>query len=90
MAKKETTNTIKLTKDEIKELGDIRSTFSNITLAVGETEIGLVNLNNRKNELIANLSKVTEKQSDFVRKLEDKYGNGTVSVDTGEFTPTDV
>ena len=86
MAKKEKTS--KLTIDEMKELGDIRSSLSNVTLAIGETEIGFLNLKNRKNELITNLNKVTEKQNDFVKKLENKYGGGNISLDTGEFTPT--
>ena len=86
MAKKEKTS--KLTIDEMKELGDIRSSLSNVTLAIGETEIGFLNLKNRKNELITNLNKVTEKQNDFVKKLENKYGSGNISLDTGEFTPT--
>ena len=87
MAKTET-NTTKLTKDEIKEIGDIRSSISNMTLAVGETEIAFANLEIRKNELLNSLKKFSEKQNDFAQKLEDKYGKGNVNLDTGEFIPT--
>ena len=87
MAKTET-NTTKLTKDEIKEIGDIRSSISNVTIAIGETEIAFANLEIRKNELLNNLKKLSEKQNDFANKLEDKYGNGSVNLDTGEFVPT--
>ena len=86
MAKTET-NTTKLTKDEIKEIGDIRSSISNVTIAIGETEIAFANLEIRKNELLNNLKKLSEKQNDFANKLEDKYGNGSVNLDTGEFVP---
>ena len=86
MAKTET-NTTKLTKDEIKEIGDIRSSVSNVTIAIGETEIAFANLEIRKNELLNNLKKLSEKQNDFAKKLEDKYGNGNVNLDTGEFIP---
>ena len=77
----------KLTKDEIVELTEIRNNFSNITLAVGETEINITNLKNQKENLISNLKKLNEKQNDFSIKLENKYGKGTVSLDTNEFTP---
>ena len=87
MAKTET-NTTKLTKDEIKEIGDIRSSISNITLAVGETEIAFENLGIRKKELLSRLVKLSEKQNDFGKKLESKYGDGNVNLDTGEFIPT--
>ena len=86
MAKTET-NTTKLTKDEIKEIGDIRSSVSNVTIAIGETEVAFANLEIRKNELLNNLKKLSEKQNDFANKLEDKYGNGSVNLDTGEFVP---
>ena len=78
----------KLTKDEIVELTEIRNNFSNITLAVGETEINITNLKNQKENLISNLKKLNEKQNDFSIKLENKYGKGTVSLKTNEFTPT--
>jgi len=89
MAKKEEkSNTIKLTEDEVKELTEIRNNFSNVTLMIGETEVGLTNLNARKEELINTLKKLDEKQGDLSKKLENKYGKGTVSLETNEFTPT--
>ena len=84
------TNTVKLTKDEIKELGDLRGSISNITLVIGETEIAFENLGIRKRELLSRLLKLSEKQNDIAKKLEDKYGKGNVNLDTGEFTSIQV
>ena len=78
---------IKLTEDEIKELTDIRNNFSNLTLMIGEAEVGVANLENRKQELLSGLAKLNEKQNDVSKKLEDKYGKGNISLETGEFTP---
>ena len=82
------TDIIKLTKDEIKELGDHRASISNVTLLIGETEIAFENLEIRKKELLSGLMKLSEKQNDFVKKLESKYGKGNVNTNTGEFIPT--
>ena len=90
MAKKQKESVVKLTPDEIKDLTGIRSTFSNITFALGENEITFANIKLRKEELMKRLSKIQEKQNEFSVKLEDKYGKGNVNVDTGEFTPTNV
>jgi len=78
----------KLTEDEIKDLTDVRTDFQKTTLIIGETEIGIINLKNRKEDLIAALRKLDEKQSELAKKLEDKYGKGSISLDTNEFTPT--
>jgi len=87
MAKKEQTDIVKLTKDEIKEIGDIRISISRVALAIGENEINFENLGIRKKELMSRLLKFSEKQNDFAQKLEDKYGKGNVNLDTGEFVP---
>lgn len=79
---------IKLTEDEIKDLTDVRANFQKTTLIIGETEIGIINLKSRKEDLIAALRKLDEKQSELAKKLEDKYGKGSISLDTNEFTPT--
>ena len=79
---------IKLTEDEIKDLTDVRANFQKTTLIIGETEIGIMNLKGRKEDLIAALRKLDEKQSELAKKLEDKYGKGSISLDTNEFTPT--
>ena len=84
--KMEKSNTIKLTTDEIKDLGDIRNNFSKITLMIGEVEINFKSLEMRKEELMASLRKLDEKQGDIKKKLEDKYGKGSVSLETNEFT----
>tara|TARA_R110002051_G_scaffold134966_1_gene207935 strand:- start:15 stop:275 length:261 start_codon:yes stop_codon:yes gene_type:complete len=80
---------IKLTEDEIKDLTDVRTNFQKTTLIIGETEIGIINLKGRKEDLIASLRKLDEKQSELAKKLEDKYGKGSISLDTNEFTPTE-
>ncbi len=61
-------NTIKLTADEIKDLGDIRNNFSKITLMIGEVEINIKGLKMRKEELMTNIQKLEEKQGDIRRK----------------------
>ena len=88
MAKKTKTNTVKLTESEIKDLENIRFTFSELTRMIGENEINITGLQGKKAELVENLNKLREKQNEVVKGLEDKYGKGKISLDTNEFTPT--
>ena len=88
MAKKTKTNTVKLTESEIKDLENIRFTFSELTRMIGENEINITGLQSKKAELVENLNKLREKQNNVVKELEGKYGKGKISLDTNEFTPT--
>ena len=77
----------KLTKDEIKNLEDIRNTYSGVARAIGESEIGIANFQARKEELIENLRKLNERQKIIVEGLESKYGKGSINLETSEFVP---
>jgi|TARA_R100001480_G_scaffold37333_1_gene50131 hypothetical protein len=77
----------KLTKDEIKNLEDIRVTFSAVARAIGDGEISVANLQARKEELLKSLTKLNERQKIIVEGLESKYGKGSINLDTGEFDP---
>ena len=88
MAKKKKATAVKLAESEIKDLENIRFTFSELTRMIGENEINITGLQGKKVELIENLNKLRKKQSDVVKELEDKYGKGKISLDTNEFTPT--
>jgi hypothetical protein len=78
----------KLTEEEIKDLAEVRTSFQQLTLVMGETEIASINLKARKESLTVALKKLDEKQSEIANKLEEKYGKGSISLDTNEFTPT--
>ena len=81
------TNAVKLTEDEMKELTDIRTAYQNITSVIGDIEVNIESLKSRKDELMNKVKKLSEKQNDINRKLENKYGKGNISLDTGEFNP---
>ena len=81
------TNAVKLTEDEMKELTDIRTDYQNITSVIGDIEVNIESLKSRKEELMNKVKKLSEKQNDINRKLENKYGKGNISLDTGEFNP---
>ena len=81
------TNAVKLTEDEMKELTDIRTAYQNITSVIGDIEVNIESLKSRKEELMNKVKKLSEKQNDINRKLENKYGKGNISLDTGEFNP---
>ncbi len=79
-----TTNT-KFTEDEIKELKAIRSKFTDISYKLGQIEIQHLGLEDEKKKLITSFSNTIEKEKSLAKQLIDKYGKGTIDIDSGEF-----
>ena len=76
-----------LTEEEIKNVKKIKEDFQILVGQVGEIEIGIMNLNKRKEELGIELVKIQEEEKNIALKLEEKYGKGNISLETNEFTP---
>ena len=76
-----------LTKIEIEEVKKIKENFQILVGQVGEVEVGMMNLNVRKKELEEELKNIQLKEVEVAKKLEEKYGKGNISLETGEFTP---
>ena len=76
-----------LTKEEIKELKELKANFDNIIYSLGTIEAEITSLENSKNELKSKLIEITNKEKTLAKKLEDKYGEGKLSLETGEIEP---
>jgi|TARA_R110002020_G_scaffold157066_1_gene339406 hypothetical protein len=76
-----------LTKEEIEKIKKLKDDFQILVGQVGEVEIGIINLNNKKKELEKELETIQQKEINVAKELESKYGKGNISLDTGEFTP---
>ena len=76
-----------LTEEEITELKDLQNTFKNLTEVSGVVEMQHYNIQIKKEQLKLNLQSLQEKEVNLAKKLEDKYGQGSISLETGEFLP---
>ena len=76
-----------LTADEINELKDLQKQLNDIQILVGETEIQIMNLQIRKDQIKEKFKVLQQEEYVLAKKLEDKYGNGTISIESGEFLP---
>lgn len=74
-----------LTPEEITQLKELKQGFVELTSAVGNVEIQIMNLELMKENLKSELSKLQQKEQVLAKNLEEKYGNGTISLESGEF-----
>lgn len=77
----------KLTEEEIKKVSDLKNKFNQVVQTIGSVEVQLIDLNSNKEQLKVELVKIQKEEVELAKELEKKYGNGTISLETGEFSP---
>ena len=78
---------IKFTEEELKSLQDLQGTYQQITLAMGQISLSKIQLESREQSVLNTLSEVREKENELAKELTEKYGKGSLNIETGEFTP---
>ena len=78
---------IKFTEEELKSLQELQGTYDQITLAMGQLSLSRIGLDAREEALKATLAETQTKENELAKSLTEKYGKGSLSIDTGEFTP---
>ncbi len=74
-----------LNKEEVAELKEIQDLQNSLLFRLGQIEYQLRNLNSDKETISLELSSSEQKSAEIAKKLEEKYGAGTVNMENGEF-----
>jgi stress response protein YsnF len=77
-----------LTQEEIQKLTELKSQFNELVNVVGNVEIQLMDLQLKKEQLKSSLQSLQQQEIAIAKELEDKYGQGSISLETGEFLPS--
>ena len=85
---------IKFTNEEIAEIRQIQSNYQAIglelvqlKLAIDSTKSQLSALELEEKATSERIQEVNQKEKQFARALEDKYGKGEIDLESGVFTP---
>ena len=79
---------IYLTEEEKKEVLDIQNLENDYMIKLGQIEYQIQTLNLQKNTISQNLSEFEDRKNKFAKELQGKYGEGSINIETGEFTKT--
>jgi len=77
-----------LEKEEISKIQKLKDRLENITSTSGVIEIQNYNIQIKKEQLKLSLQGLQQEEALLAKELEEKYGQGTISLDTGEFLPS--
>lgn len=75
----------KLTDEEIKSLQEIQQATQSLINELGSLELTKIQIENRYDELVEYHTQLKQKEQELGKELSDKYGNGTIDLDKGEF-----
>jgi hypothetical protein len=75
-----------LTQEELTQLKSLRDQQNNILAGLGSIEYRITLLENNKAALKAQISEVEQANNALGAELTEKYGNGTLNLETGEIT----
>jgi len=83
------TNPQYFAKEELQEIKNLRLELNNLTGQMGALYINKIKLEEAENLLKKQLVSLEDKESKIAKKLSDKYGKGSIDLETGTFTPTE-
>jgi SMC interacting uncharacterized protein involved in chromosome segregation len=77
----------KITKDEKSEIVRLNNEYQTLVFSLGELDLKktdleskLKDLNEDRLELISDFDSMKQKETDFISRLEQKYGSGTLDI----------
>lgn len=74
-----------LTKEEITQLSSLQEQQNDFVIQLGQTEYQINLLERQKISIKQQIEKFEESQVQLAKQLEDKYGQGSVNLENGEF-----
>lgn len=77
----------KLTEEEVSKLKTLQGQFQELIFVIGDVEAQIMDLELKKESLKSNLVQLKQQEGVISKELEEKYGNGSISLETGEFIP---
>ena len=70
------------------KLKGIRKSFSDVSYKLGQLEMQKLSLEDEKELVVKEMNNIIKSEKDIARELLDKYGKGTIDIDSGEFIPS--
>lgn len=75
-----------ITEEEKANFVDLRNREEQIIVGLGQLEYQIQSMELEKENILTQLSQLRQDQTQIGQELTEKYGDGNVNLDTGEFT----
>ena len=77
----------KLTTEEIQRITELQQKNNTLVTELGQVELIKLNLQLRKESAEKFFEELCSEEQELAKELTDKYGSGSINLETGEFVP---
>ena len=78
----------KLSNQELQTLKDYQVKINEVVGGIGVVELRIFDLEEQKDRILEEYSKIKKDQNKFGQDLQEKYGEGNIDLESGEITAT--
>tara|TARA_A100001201_G_scaffold52963_1_gene52081 strand:+ start:1988 stop:2338 length:351 start_codon:yes stop_codon:yes gene_type:complete len=80
-------SSISFSQEELNELRNLKTQITQLSIEFGTLTISKIKLDEQENELKKQLTSLESKEKKLAKDLTDKYGKGSIDLESGTFTP---
>ena len=77
----------KLEERELQELQEIQRKLNDVVYALGNLELQMILNNLSKDDLKKEINNLKNQEKILTNNIQQKYGDGSINLETGEFSP---
>tara|TARA_R110000803_G_C11986669_1_gene321395 strand:+ start:2751 stop:3032 length:282 start_codon:yes stop_codon:yes gene_type:complete len=78
----------KLTEQELQTIKELQQKNNAVVAELGQIELTRMSVEARRANAESYLTDLRKEEEDFGKELSDKYGTGSIDLESGEFVPT--
>lgn len=78
-----------LSQEELQQLKTFQNESNTIMFTLGQIDVQKALLEGQRSEVLEKLANLQEQNNTFAKTLQEKYGEGNIDLETGEFKPTE-
>tara|TARA_Y100000592_G_scaffold6002_1_gene8709 strand:- start:2237 stop:2527 length:291 start_codon:yes stop_codon:yes gene_type:complete len=78
---------VKFTKEELESLQTFQTKSEQTILQLGRIHLSQIRLKEQENFIKSQIKELEKSEQELAQKLSDKYGKGSLDIETGTFTP---
>ena len=80
-------NAVKFTEEEVKQIRELQDEYNRTIFALGQVSLNMENISKQKTNIYSVLAEVKGKEDTLAKSLNEKYGAGSLDLETGTFSP---